>query len=141
MSNSLMPWMQHSCPSASPRACSNSCPLNRWCHPTISPSVIPFSSCFQSFPASESFLMSQLFPSISHKICYIFIFVCQRVFSNLLLIFYLIQPCCWVCCLISTYCEFPIFLLLSISKLILLCSEKNTQCDFILKFVKICFVT
>ena len=49
------------CPSASPRACSNSCPLSQWCHSTILPSVIPFSSCLQSFPASESFLMSQLF--------------------------------------------------------------------------------
>ena len=40
------------CPSPSPRACSNSCPLSRWCHPTISSSVVPFSSCLQSFPAS-----------------------------------------------------------------------------------------
>ena len=46
------------CPSPSPRACSNSCPLSRWCHPTISSSVIPFSSCLQSFPASGSFLHS-----------------------------------------------------------------------------------
>ena len=56
--------MQHTmlpCPSLSPGACSNSCPLSRWCHPTISPSVIPFSSCFQSFPASGSFPMSRLF--------------------------------------------------------------------------------
>ena len=50
------------CPSPTPRACSNSCPLSWWCHPTISPSVIPF-SCLQSFPASGSFLMSQLFAS------------------------------------------------------------------------------
>ena len=42
--------------------CSNSHPLSRWCHPTISSSVAPFSSCLQSFPASESFSMSQLFP-------------------------------------------------------------------------------
>ena len=41
----------------------NSCPLSRWCHPTISSSVIPFSSCLQSFPASGSFQMSQLFAS------------------------------------------------------------------------------
>ena len=47
------------CPSPSPRACSNSCPLSQWCHPNISSSVIPFSS----FPASRSFLMSQLFVS------------------------------------------------------------------------------
>ena len=50
------------CPS-SPGACSNSCPLSWWCHPTISSSVVPFSSCLQSFPASGSFLMSQLFTS------------------------------------------------------------------------------
>ena len=50
------------CPSSS-GACSNSCPLSRWCHPTISPSVIPFSSCPQSFPALGSFLMSQLLAS------------------------------------------------------------------------------
>ena len=51
------------CPSLSPRVCSDLCPLNQWCHPTISSSVIPFSSCLQSFPASGSFLMSQLFVS------------------------------------------------------------------------------
>ena len=51
------------CPSPSPGACSNSCPSSRWCHPTISSSVIPFSACLQSFPASGSFLMSQFFAS------------------------------------------------------------------------------
>ena len=51
------------CPLPTPRVCSNSCPLSQWCHPTISSSVIPFSSCLQSFPASGSFLMSQLFAS------------------------------------------------------------------------------
>ena len=45
------------------RACSNSCPLSRWCHPTISSSVVHFSSCLQSFPAPGSFPMSQFFPS------------------------------------------------------------------------------
>ena len=50
-------------PSASHGACTNSYPLNRWCHPTISSSVVPFSSCLQSFPASGSFPVSQLFPS------------------------------------------------------------------------------
>ena len=49
------------CPSATLGAYSNSCPLSRWCHPTISSSVIPFSSGFQSFPASGSFPMSELF--------------------------------------------------------------------------------
>ena len=55
------------CPSSSPRACSNSCPSSQWCHPTISPSVVPFSSCLQSFPASGSFPVSQLFVSGGHK--------------------------------------------------------------------------
>ena len=56
------------CPSPSPRVCSNSCPLSWWCHQTISSSVIPFSSCLQSFPASGSFPMSQLFTSGSQSI-------------------------------------------------------------------------
>ena len=51
------------CPPLSPRVCSNSCPLSRWCHPAISLSVIPFSSCLQSFPASGSLPMGQLFAS------------------------------------------------------------------------------
>ena len=49
------------CPSPIPRAYSNSCPSSQWCHPTISSSVVPFSSCLQSFPASGSFPMSQFF--------------------------------------------------------------------------------
>ena len=60
------PEQQHArlpCPSSSPGVCSNSCPLSRWCHPTILFSVVPFSSCPQSFPASGSFQMSQLFAS------------------------------------------------------------------------------
>ena len=65
VSNSLWPHgLQHArlpCPSPTPGACSNSCPLNRWCHPTISSSVNPFSSHLQSCPASESFPMSQFF--------------------------------------------------------------------------------
>ena len=55
------------CPSLSPGACSNSCPLSQWWHPTISSSVIPFSSCLQSFPPSGSFLMSQLFTAGSQS--------------------------------------------------------------------------
>ena len=47
------------CSSPTPRACSNSCPSSWWCHPTISSSVVPFYSCFQSFPASGSFAMRQ----------------------------------------------------------------------------------
>ena len=63
--------LQHTrlpCPSPTPRVCSNSCPLNQWCHPTISSSVIPFSSCLQSFPASGSFQMSQFFASCGQSI-------------------------------------------------------------------------
>ena len=58
--------LQHSrlpCPSPSPRACSNSCPSSQWCHPAISSSVIPFSSCLQSFSTSASFPMNQFFVS------------------------------------------------------------------------------
>ena len=51
------------CPSPTPGVYSNPCPLSRWCHPTFSSSVIPFSSCLQPFPASRSFQMSQLFAS------------------------------------------------------------------------------
>jgi len=64
VSDSLQPHGLHytrlPCPSLSPRACSNSCPLSWWCHPTISSSVTPFSSCPQSFSASGSFPMSWL---------------------------------------------------------------------------------
>ena len=70
VSDSLRPHgLQHTrlpCPSLTPGACSNSCALSRWCHPSIhlpSPTVIPFFSCLQSFPASISFLMSQFFTS------------------------------------------------------------------------------
>ena len=67
VSNSLRPHeSQHArppCPSPTPGACSNSCPSSQWCHPTISSSVIPFSSCLQSFTVSGSFQMSQLFTS------------------------------------------------------------------------------
>ena len=61
------------CPSLTPGACSNSCPSSHWCHPTISSSVIPFSSCLQSFPASGSFQMSQFFASASTSVLLIYI--------------------------------------------------------------------
>ena len=65
VSDSLQPHgLQHTrlpCPSLSPRVCSNSCPFSQWCHPAIASSVIPFSSCPQSFPESGSFPMSWLF--------------------------------------------------------------------------------
>ena len=66
MSDSLWPHgLQHTrlpCPSLTPGTCSNSC-LSQWCHPTISSSVVPFSSCLQFFPASGSFPMSPFFVS------------------------------------------------------------------------------
>ena len=64
VSDPVIPWTVHArlpCPSPTPRVFSNSCPLSQWCHPTISSSVVPF--CLQSFPASESFPMSQFFAS------------------------------------------------------------------------------
>ena len=67
LSNSLWPHgLQHArlpCPSPTPGVCSNSCPSSRWCHPTISSSVVPFSSCLQSFPASGSLPINQFFSS------------------------------------------------------------------------------
>ena len=67
MSNSLQPHgLQHTrphCPSPTPGAYPNSCPSSRWCHPTISSSVVPFSPCLPFFPASGSFQMSQFFTS------------------------------------------------------------------------------
>ena len=66
MSDSLRPHeLQHArppCPSPTARVYSNSCPSSQWCHPAISSSVVPFSSCPQSLPASGSFPISQLFP-------------------------------------------------------------------------------
>ena len=67
VSDSLWPHgLQHArlpCPSPTLRACSNSCPSSQWCHPIISSSVVPFSSCLQSFPASGAFLVSQFLAS------------------------------------------------------------------------------
>ena len=63
--------LQHTrppCLTPTPRAYLNSCPLSQWCHPTISSSVVPFSSCLQSFPASGPFPMSQLFTSGGQRI-------------------------------------------------------------------------
>ena len=72
VSNSLQPHgLQDArlpCPLPTPGACSNSCPLNQWCHPTISSFVVPFSSCLQSFPTSGSFPVSQFFTSCGQNI-------------------------------------------------------------------------
>ena len=64
----VTPWTADTrlpCPSPTPRACSNLCPSSRWCHPTISSSVIPFSSQLESVPASGSFPMSQFFDQVA----------------------------------------------------------------------------
>ena len=72
VSDSMWPHgLQHCrfpCPSPTPRICSNSGPLNQWYHSAISSSIVPFSSCLQSFPASESFPMSQFFASCGQSI-------------------------------------------------------------------------
>ena len=72
VSDSLWPHaLQHTrppCPSPARGVYSNSCPLSQWCHPTISSSVVPFSSCLQSFPVSGSFPMSQFFTSDGQSI-------------------------------------------------------------------------
>ena len=83
--------MQHTrllCSSPSPRVCPSSCPLNWWCHPTISSSVTLFSFCLHSFPASVSFPMSQLFssggPSIGASTCtdYIYECLCKCIYHS-----------------------------------------------------------
>ena len=72
VSSSLQPHeTQHArppCPSPTPGVYPNSCPVSQWCHPTISSSVVSFSFCIQSFPASRSFLMNHLFASGSQSI-------------------------------------------------------------------------
>ena len=85
VSDSLRPHgLQHRppCPSPTPGAYSNSCPLSGWCHPTISSSVIPISSHLQSFPASGSFPMSQFFTSISWPKYYSFSFSIRGVWAD-----------------------------------------------------------
>ena len=95
VSNSLWPHgPQHvrtPCPSPAPRAYSNSCPLSRWCHPTISSSVTPFSSRLRSFPASGSFPVSQLFLSGDQSKCAtVFHFIAVCFLSRLLALFLLL---------------------------------------------------
>ena len=67
LQHARLPW-----PSPSPRACSHSCPLSRWCHPPISSSAVPFSSCAQSFPASGSLVHS------SHQVATVLEFQLQH---------------------------------------------------------------
>ena len=91
MSNSLQPHeLQNTrfpCPSVSPWVCSNLCPLSQWCHPNISSSVAPFSSCPHSFPASGSFAMSHLFTE-SHSV--LFPFIATRTHLSSLVPFFLL---------------------------------------------------
>ena len=126
VSNSLWPHgLQHArppCPSPTPGIYPNSCPLSRWCHPTISSSVIPFSSCLQSFPASGSFPMSQLFTSggqsfgvlasasgeLSILSQLLFLKFTDRFLKN----FYFILEYCWL----TVLCWIPVY-----SKMIQLC--------------------
>ena len=88
MSNSLWPHgLQHTrlpYPSSTPIAYSNSCSSSQWCHPTISSSIIPFSSRFQSFPASGSFLVSQLFASGGQSIGFSFSISPSNGYSGLI---------------------------------------------------------
>ena len=88
MSDSLWSYgLQHArppCPSPTPRIYSNSCPLSQWCHPTISSSVIPFSSCLQSVPASGYFQMSQFFPSGSQTLSFSFSISPSNEYSGLI---------------------------------------------------------
>ena len=85
VSDSLQPHrLQHArlpCPSPVPGACPTSCPLSRWCHPTISSSVAPFSFCPQSFAASGSFLTSSLHQVA--KVNWSFSFSCSNEYSGL----------------------------------------------------------
>ena len=99
--------LQHArlpCPSTTPRACSNSCPSNWWCHSTILPSVVPFSSCLHSSPTSRSFPMSQFFTSGSnitghshHYICIYLTSVAPVVMSLSLLILFEYSLCFLIC--------------------------------------------
>ena len=95
VSDSLQPHgLQHTrlpCPSPTPGACSNSCPVSGWCYPTISSSVIPFSSCLQSFPASGYFSMSQFSAHLKYtrifflkQISTRFLFYCATIFCFIL---------------------------------------------------------
>ena len=72
------------CPSPTPRVYSNSCPLSQWCHPANLSSVVPFSSCLQSFPASGPFLMSWLFKSAGQSIGFSFSISPSNEYSGLI---------------------------------------------------------
>ena len=89
--------LQHTrlpCPSLSPWACSNSCLLSQWCHPAITSSVVSFSSCPQSFPASESFSINQFFPSGGQSIRASALILPMNIQSWFLLRLTGLIPCC-----------------------------------------------
>ena len=106
VSNSLRPHgLQHTrppCPSPTPRVYSNSFPSSWWCHPTISSSVVPFSACLQSFPASGSFPMSQLFASVAK------VFVSVNTQMKFCPVFYLQvnfhRSTCLLNCMVTVIC-------------------------------------
>ena len=86
LSDSLWPHgLQHArlpCPSPTPRACSNSCPSSWWCHPTISSSVVPFSSCLQSFPANIYWINANALHAVSIKVIKILLLLCLLFMSE-----------------------------------------------------------
>ena len=110
--NSLRPHgLEHTrllppCPSPTPGVCWNSCPLSWWCHPTISSSVIPFSSCPQSFPASGSYPMSQFFASGGQSIgvsASASVFPVNIFRTDFLYDWWLMKLCC-CCCEVAQSC-------------------------------------
>ena len=122
MSDFLQPYgLQHvrlPCPSLSPGVCSNSCPLSPWCHPTISSSFSPFSSCPQSFPESESFPVSQLFALSGQR------FMCMYMFVFILLSLIIVKYALW--CLAHLPQPQPIDKSLLIAKRDLVQQRKST---------------
>ena len=130
MLNCLPPHgLQHArppCPSPTPRVYSNSCPLSLWCHPTISSSVIPFSS-LQSFPASGSFQMSQLFISGGQRICISMLFVVLVVYPLHLGFFSLFYQ--WNHLIIQKFTKAPSRLVNSFAIPSRLCCAPNNSSD------------
>ena len=130
MLNCLPPHgLQHArppCPSPTPRVYSNSCPLSLWCHPTISSSVIPFSS-LQSFPASGSFQMSQLFISGGQRICISMLFFVLVVYPLHLGFFSLFYQ--WNHLIIQKFTKAPSRLVNSFAIPSRLCCAPNNSSD------------
>ena len=111
MSNSLWPHeLQHTrlpCPSLSPGICSNSCPLSWWCHPTVSSSVTPFSSCHLSLPASGSFPMGWLWDIESvYLLLRVLILNIESTYFKIFPVFAFRKQKFYVCGWLATY-HFP----------------------------------